>query len=61
MAARLTLSPHPYGTASRDAQILNRDTCTDDYVYYKVPAPWVQVKILRLVQMYPPPSMSSPI
>jgi hypothetical protein len=28
-----------------------------DYTYYKVPAPWVQVKILRLVQMYPPPGM----
>ncbi|KAJ3054214.1 hypothetical protein HK097_002383, partial [Rhizophlyctis rosea] len=27
-----------------------------DYVYYKVPVPWLQVKLLRLLQYYPPPS-----
>ncbi|RKP37823.1 Adaptor protein complex AP-2 alpha subunit [Dimargaris cristalligena] len=26
-----------------------------DYVYYKVPAPWLQVKLLRLLQYYPIP------
>ncbi|CEI88010.1 Putative AP-2 complex subunit alpha [Rhizopus microsporus] len=26
-----------------------------DYVYYKVPIPWLQVKCLRLLQYYPPP------
>ncbi|KAJ3291392.1 hypothetical protein HK104_006138 [Borealophlyctis nickersoniae] len=26
-----------------------------DYVYYKVPVPWLQVKLLRLLQYYPPP------
>ncbi|KAI9828187.1 MAG: hypothetical protein M1826_006115 [Phylliscum demangeonii] len=25
-----------------------------DYVYYKVPCPWIQVKFLRLLQYYPP-------
>lgn len=25
------------------------------YVYYKVPNPWLQIKILRLLQYYPPP------
>ncbi|KAL7747646.1 hypothetical protein RI367_006935 [Sorochytrium milnesiophthora] len=25
-----------------------------DYVYYKVPLPWLQVKLLRLIQQYPP-------
>lgn len=25
-----------------------------DYVYYKVPIPWLQVKLLRLLQYYPP-------
>ena len=27
---------------------------TNDYVYYKVPIPWLQVKLLRLLQYYPP-------
>ncbi|QSL66123.1 hypothetical protein MERGE_000498 [Pneumocystis wakefieldiae] len=26
-----------------------------DYVYYKIPAPWLQIKLLRLLQYYPPP------
>ena len=26
-----------------------------DYVYYKVPNPWMQIKLLRLLQYYPPP------
>ncbi|KZF22779.1 Adaptor protein complex AP-2 alpha subunit [Xylona heveae TC161] len=25
-----------------------------DYLYYKVPCPWIQVKLLRLLQYYPP-------
>lgn len=25
------------------------------YVYYKVPNPWLQIKLLRLLQYYPPP------
>ncbi|CCJ28678.1 unnamed protein product [Pneumocystis jirovecii] len=28
---------------------------THDYIYYKVPAPWLQIKLLRLLQYYPPP------
>lgn len=27
------------------------------YTYYKVPSPWLQVKLLRLLQYYPPTSM----
>ncbi|KAI9282538.1 adaptin N terminal region-domain-containing protein [Sporodiniella umbellata] len=29
-----------------------------DYIYYKVPIPWLQVKCLRLLQYYPPPEDS---
>lgn len=25
-----------------------------DYLYYKVPCPWIQVKLLRLLQYFPP-------
>jgi hypothetical protein len=30
------------------------------YAYYKVPSPWLQVKLLRLLQYYPPSGMRSP-
>jgi len=30
---------------------------TQDYIYYKVPCPWIQVKLLRLLQYYPPSGM----
>lgn len=29
-----------------------------DYLYYKVPCPWIQVKFLRLLQYYPPSGMA---
>jgi AP-2 complex subunit alpha len=28
--------------------------CSVDYLYYKVPCPWMQVKLLKLLQYYPP-------
>lgn len=28
-----------------------------DYTYYFVAAPWLSVKLLRLLQCYPPPGM----
>ncbi|KAE9979304.1 hypothetical protein BLS_009933 [Venturia inaequalis] len=28
--------------------------CSVDYLYYKVPCPWIQVKLLKLLQYYPP-------
>lgn len=27
---------------------------SSDYVYYRIPVPWLQVKLLRLLQYYPP-------
>ncbi|OBZ87659.1 AP-2 complex subunit alpha [Choanephora cucurbitarum] len=34
--------------------LIDRDYSLD-YIYYKVPTPWLQVKCLRLLQYYPPP------
>ncbi|ORX54925.1 Adaptor protein complex AP-2 alpha subunit [Hesseltinella vesiculosa] len=34
--------------------LIDRDFSMD-YIYYKVPIPWLQVKCLRLLQYYPPP------
>ena len=28
--------------------------CSSDYLYYKIPCPWIQVKFLRLLQYFPP-------
>ena len=35
-------------------QIAAENGCASDYYYYKVPCPWLQVKLLRLLQYYPP-------
>lgn len=33
-------------------------TDLQDYTYYFVPAPWLCVKLLKLLQLYPPPGES---
>ncbi|EON67830.1 hypothetical protein W97_07085 [Coniosporium apollinis CBS 100218] len=40
--------------ARRLKKIVVDGECTADYHYYKVPCPWIQVKLLRLLQYYPP-------
>ncbi len=40
--------------ARRLMRIVVADECPSDYLYYKVPCPWLQVKFLRLLQYYPP-------
>ncbi|KAI1388205.1 Adaptor protein complex AP-2 alpha subunit [Hypoxylon trugodes] len=40
--------------ASRLKRILIDGDYTADYLYYKVPCPWIQVKLLRLLQYFPP-------
>lgn len=44
--------------ASRMKRILVDGEYTQDYLYYKVPCPWIQVKLLRLLQYYPPSGLS---
>ncbi|RKF84180.1 AP-2 complex subunit alpha-2 [Golovinomyces cichoracearum] len=39
--------------ASRMKRILVDSECASDYLYYRVPCPWIQVKLLRLLQYYP--------
>jgi AP-2 complex subunit alpha len=40
--------------AGRLKRILIDSEFTNDYLYYKVPCPWLQVKLLRLLQYFPP-------
>lgn len=39
--------------ASRMKRILVDNEYASDYLYYRVPCPWIQVKFLRLLQYYP--------
>jgi AP-2 complex subunit alpha len=37
------------------SKIIIEKSYTTDYIYYSIPSPWLQVKLLRLLQYYPPP------
>jgi len=41
--------------ASRLKRIVVNNECAEGYYYYKVPCPWILVKLLKLLQYYPPP------
>ena len=45
--------------AQRLKKIVVDNDITADYLYYKVPCPWVQVKFLRLLQYFPPSGTES--
>lgn len=54
--------PEQYKTAyvkaaQRLKKIVVDNDIAPDYLYYKVPCPWIQVKLLRLMQYYPPSGM----
>lgn len=40
--------------ANRLNKIVIKQEFGSDYIYYRVPIPWLQVKLLRLLQYYPP-------
>lgn len=43
--------------AQRLKKIVVDNEVAPDYLYYRVPCPWIQVKLLRLLQYYPPSGM----
>jgi AP-2 complex subunit alpha len=45
--------------AQRLKRIVVDNDIAPDYLYYRVPCPWLQVKLLRLLQYYPPSGKSS--
>lgn len=45
--------------AQRLKRIVVDNDIAPDYLYYRVPCPWIQVKFLRLLQYYPPSGMFS--
>lgn len=46
--------------AHRLKKIIVDNDYASDYLYYKVPCPWIQVKLLRLLQYYPPSGTDPP-
>lgn len=46
--------------AQRLRRIVVDGDVSPDYLYYKVPCPWVQVKFLKLLQYYPPSGRITP-
>ena len=40
--------------AQRLKKVIVDNDIAPDYLYYKVPCPWIQVKFLRLLQYFPP-------
>lgn len=40
--------------AQRLKKVVVDSECPGDYYYYKVPCPWIQVKLLRMLQYFPP-------
>ena len=45
--------------AQRLKKIIVDNEIAPDYLYYKVPCPWIQVKLLRLMQYFPPSGIYS--
>ena len=45
--------------AARLKRIIIDGEYTTDYLYYKVPCPWLQVKLLRLLQYFAPSGIST--
>ena len=45
----------PYVVNALHRVVVNRN-CPPDYTYYKTPSPWLQIKCLRFLQLYRPPS-----
>lgn len=43
--------------AARLKRIVINAEYTADYLYYKVPCPWLQIKLLRLLQYFAPSGM----
>jgi len=46
----------PYVIHNLHHLVVNRQACRQDYQYYNTPSPWLQVKLLKFLQLYPAPT-----
>ena len=45
-----SLIPHVVHILSK---LVMKQTCARDYLYYRTPSPWLQIKLLKFLQLYP--------
>jgi AP-2 complex subunit alpha len=57
---RASQTSYPSWPYSWYLQLIVEHEYSATYAYYKVPSPWLQVKLLRLLQYYPPSGSFSP-
>jgi len=43
----------PYVIRTIAALVLKKDACAKEYLYYRTPSPWLQIKLLKFLQLYP--------
>ena len=43
----------PYVVHTLGLLILKKNGCAKDYLYYRTPSPWLQIKLLKFLQFYP--------
>jgi len=51
---RVSISSVTTDNLLTNSQLVVEHQYSANYAYYKVPSPWLQVKLLRLLQYYPP-------
>ncbi len=43
----------PYVVHTLGLLVLKKNTCAKEYLYYRTPSPWLQIKLLKFLQFYP--------
>jgi len=43
----------PYVVHTLGLLVLKKNTCAKEYLYYRTPSPWLQIKLLKFLQLYP--------
>ncbi len=43
----------PYVVHTLGLLVLKKNSCAKEYLYYRTPSPWLQIKLLKFLQLYP--------
>ncbi len=50
----------PYVIHTLGLLVLKKNACAKEYLYYRTPSPWLQIKLLKFLQLYPNALSDSP-